>query len=119
MSPLRFVLFAILAYLLVRTVRQYMPKAPKQIPPAKKKRKKRAPLPPPPPPEETIDGKTAHEVLGVSRDASAKEIRAAYQKLVKEYHPDRAATLAPEIREIAETRTRQLNRAYEILTKDD
>lgn len=117
MSPLRFVLFALLAYLLVRTLRQYMPKAPKQIPPAKKK-KKRAPLPPPPP-EETIDGKTPHEVLGVSRDASAKEIRAAYQKLVKEYHPDRAATLAPEIREIAETRTRQLNRAYEILTKDD
>ena len=117
MSPLRFVLFAILAYLLVRTVRQYMPRAPKKI--AAPKKKKRAPLPPPPPPEETIDGKTPHEVLGVSRDASAKEIRAAYQKLVKEYHPDRAATLAPEIREIAEKRTRQLNRAYEILTKDD
>jgi DnaJ-class molecular chaperone len=117
MSPLRFVLFAIFAYLLVRTVRRYMPQEPKRIPAPKKKR---APLPPAPPVvEETIDGQTPHEVLGVSRDASAKEIRTAYQKLVKEYHPDRAATLAPEIREIAEKRTRQLNRAYEILTKDD
>jgi DnaJ-domain-containing protein 1 len=116
MSPLRILLLAILAYLLVRTVRRYMPQAPKKIPPAKKKK---APLPPAPPVEETIDGKTPHEVLGVSRDASDKEIRAAYQKLVKEYHPDRAATLAPEIREIAEKRTRQLNRAYEILTKDE
>lgn len=115
MSPLRLVLFAILAYLVVRTVRRYMPEAPKKIPAPK--RKKKAPLPPAPP-EETIDGKTPYEILGIERDATAKEIRVAYQRLVKEYHPDRAATLAPEIREIAEKRTRQLNRAYAILTKD-
>jgi DnaJ-class molecular chaperone len=54
----------------------------------------------------------------VSRDAGAEEIRAAYQKLAKEYHPDRAATLAPEIQELATRRMSEINRAYEALTKD-
>lgn len=32
----------------------------------------------------------AHEVLGVSADASVEQVRQAYRRLIKVYHPDRA-----------------------------
>ena len=34
------------------------------------------------------DKKNYYEVLGVGKNASEDEIRAAYKKLVKQYHPD-------------------------------
>lgn len=37
-----------------------------------------------------------YEVLRVNRNASAKEIKAAYRNLAKLYHPDAAATLPEE-----------------------
>ena len=37
-----------------------------------------------------IDG-PAHQVLGVSPQASPQEIEAAYKKLIKQYHPDKIA----------------------------
>lgn len=116
MSLLRFILLAILIYGVYRAVKRGMASKPKElkIPPAPKPR----PLAPPPPPVETVDGRDPHEILGVEKGASHQAIRAAYQKLVKEYHPDRTETLASEIRELAERRTRQINRAYEILTRD-
>ncbi|MDD3373902.1 MAG: DnaJ domain-containing protein, partial [Methanoculleus bourgensis] len=30
---------------------------------------------------------TCYEILGVSRDATPDEIRAAYRRLAKQYHP--------------------------------
>ncbi|MBL9022724.1 MAG: J domain-containing protein [Myxococcales bacterium] len=116
MSPLRFALIAILLFLVYRAVVRGMGGGKRKelkSPPAPKPK----PLAPPPPPSETVDGRDPHEILGVEKGASLEVIRAAYQKLVKEYHPDRAATLASEIRDLAEKRTRELNRAYEILTK--
>jgi DnaJ like chaperone protein len=62
--------------------------------------------------------RTPHDILGVDRNAGVDEIRAAYQRLAKEYHPDRAATLAPEIQELATRRMSEINRAYETLTKN-
>ncbi len=44
------------------------------------------------------------EILGVERDATQKEIKAAYRKLAKEFHPDvnpEDAALAEKFREIA------------------
>ncbi|HQQ18427.1 MAG TPA: DnaJ domain-containing protein, partial [Fervidobacterium sp.] len=32
--------------------------------------------------------KDYYEILGVSRDASDEDIRTAYKKLIKEWHPD-------------------------------
>ncbi len=54
-----------------------------------------------------------YEILGVAKDASAKEIKAAYHKLAKQCHPD----LNPNNAE-AEEQFKQVNAAYEILSDD-
>lgn len=55
------------------------------------------------------------EILGVSPKASSSEIRQAYLRLVRQYHPDRVSDLAPELIAIAEQRTREINAAWEVL----
>jgi curved DNA-binding protein len=50
-----------------------------------------------------------YEVLGVSRDASAEEIQAAYRRLARQYHPD--VNKDPG----AEDRFKEIAEAYEVL----
>lgn len=52
-----------------------------------------------------------YEVLGLSRDASDKELKKAYRKLARKYHPDSN----PGSRE-AEQRFKEISEAYEILS---
>jgi DnaJ-class molecular chaperone len=54
---------------------------------------------------------TPYEVLGVKRDASADDIRTAYRKLAKEFHPD----LNPG-KPAAEERFKAITAAYDILS---
>jgi DnaJ-class molecular chaperone len=51
-----------------------------------------------------------YEVLGVSKSASAKDIKAAYRKLAKKHHPDQNPNDAK-----AKDRFSALNQAYEIV----
>ena len=41
----------------------------------------------------------------------------AYRKLVQQYHPDKVANLAPEFRELAERRMKEINAAYQRLKR--
>ena len=54
-----------------------------------------------------------YETLGVSRKASADEIRKAYKKLAREYHPD----LRPDDK-VAEEKFKQVQEAYSVLSDD-
>lgn len=53
-----------------------------------------------------------YEVLGIDKDASKQDIRKAYRKLAREYHPD--VNKAPD----AEEKFKEIKEAYEVL-KDD
>lgn len=54
-----------------------------------------------------------YEVLGVDKNASADDIKKAYRKCAKKYHPD----LNPGDKE-AETRFKEANEAYEVLSDE-
>ncbi len=53
-----------------------------------------------------------YEVLGVSKTATDEELKKAYRKLAKKYHPD----ANPDNKEEAEKKFKELNEAYETLS---
>ncbi|MBQ9133958.1 MAG: DnaJ domain-containing protein, partial [Clostridia bacterium] len=55
-----------------------------------------------------------YEVLGVEKSAGASEIKKAYYKLAKQYHPD----VNPGDAE-AEKKFKEINEAYAILSDED
>lgn len=50
-----------------------------------------------------------YEILGVSKDATPKEIRAAYKSLAQKYHPDKETGDAVKFKEIKEAKEILLN----------
>ena len=55
-----------------------------------------------------------YKILGVPRDASVNQIKKAYRRLAKEYHPDKNKD-DPE----AEDKFKDLGAAYEVLVDDE
>ena len=61
--------------------------------------------------------KSPYEVLGIKPNASKSELAAKYRELVQQYHPDKVAHLAPEFREVAEQRMKEITAAYDQLKR--
>jgi DnaJ-class molecular chaperone len=59
----------------------------------------------------------ASDLLGVGPDATLEEIKRAYHSKVAEWHPDKLAGVAQELRDMATERMKQLNEAYEIVSR--
>ncbi|GAA0126144.1 MULTISPECIES: J domain-containing protein [Clostridium] len=58
-----------------------------------------------------------YEVLGIKENATEDEIKSAYRKLAKQYHPDQYGN--NPLRELAEEKMREINEAYDSLTKNN
>src|SRR4051812_11688217 len=58
---------------------------------------------------------THYDVLGVDPAAQEAQIRRAYLRLAREYHPDRHNADSPAVREQAERRMRDVNAAWAVL----
>lgn len=55
---------------------------------------------------------TDYEILGVTLNATEKQIKKAYRKLCRKYHPDMWINKSKEEQEIAENKMKEITRAY-------
>lgn len=60
----------------------------------------------------------AYKILEVSRDATDNDIKKAYRRMAKKYHPDRVVTENKAIREGAEEKFKEIQKAYETIQKE-
>jgi|YNPMSStandDraft_1061717.scaffolds.fasta_scaffold00134_28 DnaJ-domain-containing protein 1 len=61
--------------------------------------------------------KEAFKILEISENASNDEIKQAYISKIKEYHPDKVASLGKDLQKIAEIKTKEINEAYNLIRK--
>lgn len=57
-----------------------------------------------------------YEVLGVKPNATQDEIKSAYRKLIKQYHPDKFGD--NPLQNLAQEKMIEINKAYDMLTKN-
>jgi len=68
--------------------------------------------------EEEFDIQTNwFRILDVPDSSGKEEISIAYKQKIRQYHPDKVATLGPELRELAELKSKQINAAYSFAMK--
>ncbi len=60
----------------------------------------------------------AYKILEIDKSATVDEIKKAYRKMAKKYHPDKVIHLGKEHQEGAEEKFRQVQGAYEQLQKE-
>lgn len=60
--------------------------------------------------------KDYYEILGVDKKASADELKSAYRKLAKKYHPDLYTNASETEKKNAEEKFKEINHAYDVLS---
>ena len=58
-----------------------------------------------------------YDVLGVSKNADAKEIKKSYRKMAVKYHPDKLQGVSEDIIKLSEEKFMKVKEAYEQIMK--
>lgn len=58
-----------------------------------------------------------YSILNINRNSSVDEIKKAYKEEIRKYHPDKVEHLGEEFKEIAEKKTKDINKAYNYFKK--
>jgi DnaJ-domain-containing protein 1 len=60
----------------------------------------------------------AYIILGLESTATKEQIKASYKKKLTEYHPDKVAALGVDLQNLAQAKTLEINKAYEIMKEN-
>jgi len=60
---------------------------------------------------------SAYSVLGITSSASDDEVKAAFRRMAMKNHPDKVATLGPDVQKAAEDKFRKIQEAYDTIKK--
>ncbi|MCF6297486.1 MAG: TerB family tellurite resistance protein [Flavobacteriaceae bacterium] len=61
---------------------------------------------------------SAYQILEIKKDATDRDVKKAYRKMVKKYHPDKLRNLGSEHLKGAEDKFRQVQNAYERIQEE-
>ena len=64
------------------------------------------------------DTSSAYAVLEISPSATDDEVKSAYRRMAMKNHPDKVASLGPEVQKAAEEKFRKIQEAYEAIKKE-
>lgn len=64
------------------------------------------------------DTNSAYAVLEISPSATNDEVKQAYRRMAMKNHPDKVATLGPDVQKAAAEKFRQVREAYEAIKKE-
>ena len=66
------------------------------------------------------DQETPYEILGVSRNASDKDVKSAYRTLIRENHPDKliAQGMPQDFIDLSNEKMARINGAYEKIERE-
>jgi len=64
------------------------------------------------------DSKSAYDVLEINKSVTDAEVKVAYRKMAKKYHPDKLAHLGPEFKNAAKEKFIKVQEAYEHIKKE-
>jgi len=61
---------------------------------------------------------SSYKILEITKSSTDDEVKKAYRKMVKKYHPDKLRHLGEEHSKGAEEKFRQVQKAYEHIQKE-
>ena len=64
------------------------------------------------------DSRSAYEVLEITPSASDAEVKSAFRRMAMKHHPDKVASLGPDVQKAAEEKFRRIHQAYETIKKE-